>query len=176
MPFPSSVLINECQNFYGNNDAKYTLIEFMDYECPPCKKYAPLIKSFLISYEASLRFGIFHYPLNMHRYALDAARIAQASNRQGKFWQMHERLIGASAVLDKSYLDMLSSEVGLDSDRLKMDMSVAEKEVIQHIKLAERLKVNSTPTLFLCVPDGRVVAIDNLSNLSYFIERNFGQS
>ncbi len=80
----------------GNDDAKITIIEFSDFQCPFCKQFytdtLPQLKSeYLDTGKAQLTFR--HYPLtSIHPNAETAHRASECANEQGKFWEYHDLL------------------------------------------------------------------------------------
>ena len=77
----------------GPSDAKVTLIEYGDYQCPPCRNSGVAIERLLAEHPRDLRFVYRHFPTRRHRNAMPAARAAEAAERQGKFWEMHALLL-----------------------------------------------------------------------------------
>lgn len=80
----------------GAADAPVTVVEFMDYECPYCQGYAqdifPALKARYID-TGRMRYVLSNYPLPRHLRARPAAVAAACAERQGKFWEFHERLL-----------------------------------------------------------------------------------
>src|SRR5437870_760675 len=77
----------------GNANAKITLVEYGDYECPYCGQAHPIVKQLQKRLEGQLRFVFRNFPLaERHPHAVAAAEAAEASHLQGKFWQMHDML------------------------------------------------------------------------------------
>ncbi len=79
-------------DFRGDQNAPYTLVEFADYQCPPCKAADAQVGSVLNRYKGKVRLTFRNYPLPFHEYALPAALAAETARRQGKFWPMHDAL------------------------------------------------------------------------------------
>lgn len=115
----------------GNPDAKVTLIEYSDFQCPACGQFYPYMKSLMEEFGGDLRFEYHHFPLiNIHPQAFPAARAAEAAGQQGKFWEMHDKLFENQAVWSKSvnpsaYFTEYAEELGLDTDLFKRHQSSA---------------------------------------------------
>jgi len=76
-----------------NDDAAPTLIEYLDFQCPACASYYPLVKQLYDEYGDRIRFAVRHFPLvQIHGNAMASSRAAEASGKQGKFWEMHDIL------------------------------------------------------------------------------------
>ncbi len=77
----------------GPTNAKATLIEYSDFQCPACAAYFPIVKQLQETFPQDLRVIYRHFPLTqIHNNAFDAARAAEAADLHGKFWEMHDIL------------------------------------------------------------------------------------
>ena len=79
----------------GNKDAKVTIVEFGDYQCPACGAAHPIVKSVLEEYKdnTNVNFVFRHFPLDsIHPNAHISSEAAEAAGAQGKFWEMHNIL------------------------------------------------------------------------------------
>lgn len=104
----------------GGGDADVTILEFLDYNCPFCKKTAPELQK-LLHADRRVRILYKEWPIfgDVSEYA---ARSALAANWQGKFLAAHNALIGAQDDLDeKSQVDSLLQGIGVDLKRLADD-------------------------------------------------------
>ncbi|MFH1175227.1 MAG: thioredoxin domain-containing protein [bacterium] len=89
---PLKVLDNPLKS----SDAKITIVEISDYECPYCKKAAGALKDALKDYpESEVKLIHKHLPLDFHNFALDASVAAECARRQEKFSQMNDILFGS---------------------------------------------------------------------------------
>jgi len=78
----------------GKVEAPVVLVEYGDYECPPCAALAPVVEKLLEKYPDTLRYEYRHFPLTgIHPKAMRAAMAAEAAGKQGKFWEMHKLLL-----------------------------------------------------------------------------------
>ncbi|MEK7070060.1 MAG: thioredoxin domain-containing protein, partial [Patescibacteria group bacterium] len=82
--------ISDNENIKGDKDAKATLIEYSDFQCPACGAYQPILKKVTDNLSAQVRFAYRHFPLPQHKNAKLASTVAEASGKQGKFWEMHD--------------------------------------------------------------------------------------
>ena len=80
----------------GPATARITLIEYGDYQCPPCSVSSRDIDRILAAHP-NVRFVYRHHPSRAYRNAMMAARAAEAAERQGKFWEMHRLLFAKQA-------------------------------------------------------------------------------
>jgi protein-disulfide isomerase len=140
----------------GNKDAKLTLIEYGDFECPACSIYSELVNRMLGEYPNDLKVVFRHFPLPIHKNAIPAAKAAEAAGVQGKFWEMHDLLYAKQSdwVNEGNPKDKFveyAKSLGLDENKFKSDFD--SKEIEDRINSDEsealRLRINSTPTFFL---------------------------
>ena len=89
---PDVTAAAEDDHVRGPSTAKVTLIEYGDYQCPPCSNSSRDIERLLAEYPRDVRFIYRHFPTRRHRNAVAAAKAAEAAERQGRFWQMHAAL------------------------------------------------------------------------------------
>ena len=78
----------------GPADAKVTIVEFSDFECPYCQRFVQqTLPSILQNYGDKIIFAFRAFPLtSIHPYAEKAAEAAKCANDQGAFWQYHDLL------------------------------------------------------------------------------------
>ncbi len=141
----------------GNRDAKITLIEYADFECPACKIYSTEVMNKLTDeYKGDLRIVFRHFPLPQHKKAVDAAKAAEAAGRQGKFWEMHDLLYEKQEEWsgDGNYKDKFKEYANsLSLDMSKFENDLGSDETSRSIKNDETdgytLHINETPTFFV---------------------------
>jgi protein-disulfide isomerase len=136
---------------FGPADAKVTLVEFSDFQCPYCSRAATVAKKIKEKYGTKVRFVFRQFPLSFHQNANGAAAAALAAHAQGKFWELHDKMFENQEKLDKASLEGFAKEVGLDVAKFKK--AVDAQEVKDRIKadmdLGAEVVVQGTPTLFL---------------------------
>jgi len=92
-----------------------------------------------------------HQPLPFHDKAMDAALAMQAAHRQGKAWQMHDKMFENNQALSRDDLTRYAQEIGLDATRFKRDMGDAKlkEEVLADQKVGNSVGASGTPTFFI---------------------------
>jgi len=158
VPLDDQSLLRENSHMTGSADAKVTLVEFGDYQCPACAAAHPVVKQVLEAYKDNSDFNFVyrHFPLTeIHEYADITAQAAEAAGAQGKFWEMHNILYSrqsewAGAQLDNR-LREYAKEIGLDEALFRQDVDDRKYADIVKTDRADgsALSVNSTPTFFL---------------------------
>lgn len=144
-------------NFQGPADAKVTLTEFGDYQCPACGKFFPILKdNILPQYDGKVKFVFLNYPLPIHQNAVPAAQAAEAAALQGKFWQMHDLLYEKQDEWVKlgnpqSKFESYAKDLGLNIDQFKQDYkSQKVKDTINsQASLGDAFNIPGTPTFFV---------------------------
>ena len=105
----------------------------------------------LKQYPKELKFVYKQYPLPMHQNAMNASRAALAAGKQGKFWEMHDKIFANQRALSSDNLKQYAQEIGLNVAKFEKDMASPEvqKQIDEDTKLAQQSQVTGTPTLFL---------------------------
>jgi protein-disulfide isomerase len=138
-------------NTKGPDDAAVTIVEFSDFQCPFCSQAAGLVKQIVEAYPDDVRVVYKNYPLPFHKQALPAAKAAVAAGKQGKFWEMHDKLFENYRTLNDDVYATYASEIGIDVEKFKSDMASDEvkKIVDQDMSDARTAEVRGTPTFFI---------------------------
>jgi len=100
--------------FKGSAEAKVTVVEFSDFQCPFCKRVGPTLEQIEKTYGDKVRIAFKHLPLPMHPMAESAARAAEAAHKQGKFWEMHDKLFADQNALSEPAYEKHAKDLGLD--------------------------------------------------------------
>ena len=110
---------SERDHIRGPDHAPVTLVEYGDYQCPYCGRAEVVIRELLDTFGDNLRYVWRHLPLNdVHANAQMAAEAAEAAGSQGKFWEMHDRLLADQDELTVVDLTRHANELELDMDQL----------------------------------------------------------
>jgi len=138
---------------WGPEDATVTIVEFSDFQCPYCSRFAvetyPQIKQ---QYGDKVRFVFRDFPLTqIHENAQKASEAAQCANEQGKFWEYHDKLFASQAALDAASLKSYASELGLDSATFDqcLDTGKYTDEVQKDLQEGAGYGVQGTPSFFI---------------------------
>ena len=147
----------------GNPAAPIEVIEFGDFECPGCNRFAELtepdVREQLVK-PGRIRFRFIDFPLvNVHRNTLNASVAAACADEQGQFWPMHDALYArqdewngeATTNPDKIVKRYAHAILGIDA--AKFDQCVDTRRTLgkvqSHLKLAEERKLPGTPTFII---------------------------
>ena len=134
----------------GGKQPLVTIVEFSDFECPFCGRVNPTIDQVLKEYGDKVQVQFRHQPLSFHKNALPAAKATMAAHKQGKFWQMHDKLFENQRALGQEDLERYAKELGLNVAKFKADMESPEiaQQVAKDQEDANRVGARGTPTLF----------------------------
>jgi formate-nitrite transporter family protein len=147
-----SLPLSERDHVVGPEDARVTLVEYGDFECPHCGALHPVVQAARKSFGRNLRFGFRHFPLrSSHPHALAAAKAAEAAAEQGRFWEMHDRLYRRQTELADADLERHARELGLDVDRFRRSLGdqAHEVRIREDLASASQSGARGTPSLFI---------------------------
>ena len=142
----------------GKFDAKVTMVEFGDYQCPACAIVYPELEKVIEKYNKNLNFNyVFrNFPLSQHANAMIAAETAEAAGAQHKYFEMEKALYtnqlewGENANPMPFFLKY-AEKLGLDVTKFKSD--VENKTFASTIQAdasdGQTLGINHTPTVFI---------------------------
>jgi protein-disulfide isomerase len=135
----------------GSSSARVTLVEFVDYECPHCKRVQPVFRQILDEFRNDVRLYFKHYPLGSHSNARVAAEAAVAAQKQGKFWPYNDKIWAHAETLTPAAFEQFAKDVGLEVPRWRKDLESAEvKERVQKDRSeGGALGIEATPTIYL---------------------------
>jgi protein-disulfide isomerase len=143
----------------GPKDAKVTIVEYSDFQCPFCgRAYTTVENEVLKQYGDKVRFVFKNFPLtSIHPWAEPAAVAAECAFRQGndKFWAMYNALYSKQGEINAENLRDKTSEAAKDAgmDVPKFQECFDGKQTLDAVHAdaseATALGVNSTPTFFV---------------------------
>ena len=150
----------------GNPDARVTIVQFSDFQCPYAARSVPVLRELLEGYGEDLRLVYKHFPLSFHPMARPAAVAAIAAQEQDGFWEMHDALFERGEDLEPSEFPTLAGRAGLDVERFRRDYETNWKEYESRIDsdyaLGLKVDVRGTPTLYV---NGRKVRASTLEGI-----------
>jgi protein-disulfide isomerase len=136
----------------GGPDAKYTLVEYGDYECPACGRLFLAIRDLRAQLGDELRLVFRHYPRSgVHKHAQQAAEAAEAAGAQGRFWEMHDLFFANQGALRTKDLYRYAEQLSLDMPRFRDELKhrTYEDYVREDFRRGVANGVYGTPALFI---------------------------
>lgn len=159
-------------HIFGSGKKGVTLVEYGDYQCPACGAYYPIVKTLADKYKNDIYFQFSNFPLvQIHPNAFAGARAAEAADKQGKFWEMHDMLYEqqqtwSTAPNSKTYFQQYASQLKLDVTKFDADYASDDVNSLINadIKAGQALGANSTPTFVL---DGKKIETNPRDQASF---------
>ena len=150
--------VHEADHVLGPVDARVTVVEYGDFECPYCAEAAPGIHLMLKRYARNVRFAFRHFPQDIHANAVVAAEAAESAAVDGRFWEMHDLLFRRQLHLDRVDLNRYAREMGLEPGRFARDLASHAflPRIRDDIQTGRHSGVRSTPGIFV---NGRMLDV-----------------
>jgi len=136
---------------FGPKNAKVTIVEWSDFECPFCTRVTPTLTKIKEQYGKDVRVVFRHQPLPFHQNAKLAAEAAMAAHEQGKFWEMHDKLFANQKALTRPSLEKYAEELGLNMGKFRqaLDSGKFRAQVEADSSAGSAVGANGTPTFFI---------------------------
>ncbi|MFP5458294.1 MAG: DsbA family protein [Bacteriovoracia bacterium] len=137
----------------GGKDAKVTIVEFSDFQCPFCSRGAGIITDLKKKYGNKIQVAFKNFPLPFHNQAEGAAVAGLCAGEQSSelFWKMHDAMFAAQDKLDPASLKEMARKLGVKGESFDkcLDENKYLSKVKQDMEEGKKLKVKSTPTFFV---------------------------
>jgi len=135
----------------GPKDAKVTIIEISDFQCPFCSRAKATMDEVHKNYPNDVKIVFVHQPLGFHPHARPAAIASMAAHRQGKFWEMYDKLFSGQKELGDDSYRKWAKDIGLDLTKFEADLKdpAVAAVVDRDQAVANALGVNGTPGFFV---------------------------
>lgn len=133
----------------GNPKGDVTLVEFFDYRCPHCKRFAPNLEK-MKKEDPNIRIVYKEWPI-LGPASLLAARAALAAQKQDAYLSLHKAFMSSESQLTEPEIFKIAGAVGLDTGRLKKDMQdpAIQRSLEKNHRLAQALGFTGTPALLV---------------------------
>ncbi len=144
--------IDEARAFKGPKDAKVTIVEYSDFECPFCSRGYNTIKEVLSAYPNQVRVLFKHLPLDFHPNALPASKAFEAIALQGhdKAYKFHDIVFENQGELKSkgmAFIKDAAKRAGADVKKMEKDM--ADSKIADRINAdmeeAKKFGISGTP-------------------------------
>jgi len=139
--------------FKGASDAKVTIVEFSDFQCPFCSKGAQVLSALEKKYGKKIKIAFKHYPLPFHAQARIASEASMCANEQDSkfFWKMHDAMFADQSKLDKDNLIATAKKAGVKEAEFKacLEAGKYKAKIDADVAQGTALGIKSTPTFFI---------------------------
>ncbi len=135
----------------GKADAKVTIVEFSDFECPYCAEAKKVLDTLSAAYGDKVNIVYRDFPLGQHERAEPAAKAAQCAYEQDQFWKYHDLLFDNARDLEDDDLRKYALDLKLDMDAFDSCLASDRpgKQVARHKAAGALYGVDGTPALFI---------------------------
>jgi protein-disulfide isomerase len=148
---PLKPIIDESRVIMGPKDAKITIIEYSDFQCPYCSKGYATVEEVLKAFPKDVRVIYKHLPLDFHPMAMPAARYYEAIAMQDhakaeKFYRSVFENQGELGGKKEAFLKDIAKKVGADAKKLETDLKDEKITKIIEADMEEARKFNFSGT------------------------------
>lgn len=136
----------------GNRDARVTVVEFTDFECPFCRRFNTALLEARRKHPNDVAVALVHFPLPNHQHAFPAARAAECAHRLGRFGETVDAIFENQSQLGLHPWVWFASTAGIadtGSFVTCMQDTTTPPMIQAGLSMGERLSVRSTPTVIL---------------------------
>ena len=136
----------------GNANAKITMIEYSDFECPFCSRHKPTLDQVLSQYGDDVRLIYRHFPLtSIHPNAQKSAEASECAGEQGKFWEFHDLLFANQQALTVPSLKQYAGQLNLNQSQFDscLDSGKFTAKVNKQASDAQAVGITGTPGTFV---------------------------
>jgi Na+:H+ antiporter, NhaA family len=144
--------LEEIDHLRGELGRPLQLTMFGDFQCPFCLGAQSVLRRVQARLGERLVFAFRHLPIpERHPLAPLAAEASEAAAAQERFWEYHDELFAAQPRLSRETLLEVGRELGLDADRMAVEMDSGEHRprVERDLRSAEQSGATGTPTFFV---------------------------
>ncbi len=149
---PLKPTIDEARVIFGPKDAKITIIEYSDFECPYCAKGHATVDEVMKAYPKDVRVVFKHLPLDFHPMAMPAAKYFEAialqdHSKAEKFYNEIFNNQGDLRSKKEGALKDAAKKVGADLKRLEKDLNseTVTKRIQADMEEARKFNFSGTP-------------------------------
>jgi protein-disulfide isomerase len=135
----------------GPANAKVTIVEFADYECPFCARVVPTLWEVTKKYDGKVRWVFRDFPLPFHKQSMPSAIAANCAGAQGKYFEAHNFLFENHNKLGEETFVQMANTLKLDVPAFQSCRAdpAQKQEVENDLAAGEKLGVNGTPMYFV---------------------------
>lgn len=146
----------------GNKNAKVSVVEFSDTECPFCKKFHPTMQRLIEEYPDDVNWVYRHFPLDsLHQKARRESEATECAGEQGKFWEYLDRLFEITPSndgLQDTQLPQIAEDVGLNVEEFEtcLESGTYASKVAEDVADAQAAGGRGTPYSVVVVGDEKI--------------------
>ena len=150
---PPRVVVSGIDNApsIGPKDAKVTIVDFSDYQCPFSGRARPTVDRVIKNYSDKVRYVFMDFPLGFHKNAPKAHEAAHCAGDQGKYFEYSKKLFDNHNNMEISDLKKYAKETGIDAAKFDkcLDSGEHAADVQKSMQAGVAAGVNGTPAFFI---------------------------
>jgi len=152
----------------GNPNGKIVFVEYSDFQCPFCGRASTTLEPLKTAYASDTKFIFREFPLpaSMHPNAEKAAEAAECAGKQGKFYEMHDKLFANQTALAVTDLKNYASQIGLNTATFNtcLDNGETASKIQAEVQEGAGIGVGGTPSFFIYSNSDRSAATETKLN------------
>lgn len=161
--------ITDEDHIRGDKNAPLTWIEYSDFECPFCKRFAPTMEQMMDEFDGQIKLVYRHFPLSFHDpLATTQAEATECANEfkgSDGFWAMHDYIFETTSSngngMTENQLVTFAGELGINES--KFQTCLDDDRYIEHIQAdlagGSAAGVSGTPGSFFIDENGNAQLI-----------------
>ncbi len=144
--------VSDADHIRGNKNAKVTIIEFSDFQCPYCSRFHDTMKQVMAAYPNDVRWVYKNFPLDsIHQFARKAGEAAECAGEQNKFWEYADKLYENQSSFGIDYFKKLAGDLKLNKTKFNdcLDSGKFASKVNADYQMGINAGVRGTPGNFI---------------------------
>jgi protein-disulfide isomerase len=145
--------IDEADHVWGEASAPVEIIMYNNFASPFGSQYFDTLKKVKKEFSGKVKIAFRQYCHNSDFNAMDAAIASECAGEQGKFWEMHDRLISdnIAGTLNSEYFQKKAEEANLDLNKFNecFGANKSKEKIIEQVNEARDYGIIGTPTIIV---------------------------
>ncbi|MFH1587006.1 MAG: thioredoxin domain-containing protein [Candidatus Diapherotrites archaeon] len=158
----------------GPQDAKVTIVEFSDFECPFCADAAATVRQVVNEYDGKVKLVYKNFPIvSIHPNSMAAAEASECAYDQGKFWEYHNKLFENQENLGVASLRQYAADIGMNEGQFVDCLGSGSKnsEVNEDLSHGKIVGISGTPAFFI---NGKKMPNSSINTFRSMINQELG--
>lgn len=146
-----SKIVKDYNPTKGGQNAEVTIVAFMDFECPFCKKEHPILNQVMEKYGPAIKVVFKHFPIEqIHPHAMNASLAAMCAQEQNKFWPYYDKVYTEQKFTRDDFVQF-ANDLSLNKNKFEScyDSQKYYDQIQEDLKDGIDLGVRGTPTFIV---------------------------